>query len=1057
VVQIFVVDVVGNAHSGIGRGYESPGQPETTGTRYLVHYGLPELQLRANFGWNHRFVYVSNNRNEPNQQLLFDQSMPDHFSLRKTTQCRRLIVHACCCLVLLVAIGETTTASAQSDAQKRDFLNGLLDRLADEPDDASYILEEIESLGREMPDAIPKVLPFLTDSDTDIQRYATGAFLTLGGSRKQVWAMTKAQNGWTRLNAALALSKHGESPTDLMPLLSDRFATIRAELGVALIESGIEPIRFFHLLKDEDYEVRQQIGVALTEAKVDPQIVTPLLTDEIEDVRLGVAIALLERKTAFDAIKPLLSDELPQVRSQVGVAICEAFGPVPELTPLLRDHNPNVRKSIAISLIDADCKEERVWFLLNDEAKPVREKIAFELLYRLSPNREPLLDILADSELLDVDAYRSLGPKSRAYLIPKLIEAEAAEQLNHFLHLDASSIAWLTPLLRSSIPEVQELTFELLARCITDSENILADDLRKSLRGLGPGQQSFALELVKERQLRSMIPDVMKLMSDTEDRSIRFEAALTIARLVPENAECIRVLLGATEKDLSFIYKEKIATNGPRISLHESTLRKAMDEPKVRGQSWNGQRIRVDSNHVGLCRKLISSGGGDGLKAVIRWLNDPSCTPLALERLLKILENWEGDIVAAGPAVAALLDHSEETVRESAATTLANKKVPLEPSKLAALLDDPNTKISHRAAQLLEFCEPTYQVEVANIFKRCLTDDDFVVKAFAVRWLAKRKVGEPPLAALYEVLLDNDFLISVDTTGAGCDEAINEATTLMNAELPAALAEVAKTDEDLKPLIRKALTKDATDSQLRALLEQLLLTATDSQSRAKAAEQLRELGDKRSLPALTRALEDEADYSYMISNHLGGTGPIRSLVLRAITDIGPSVSMQPKLAKYLFERWTSGDAATALGAIGPAANKSLPLLRRVYQRTKNDDVALAIVQIETNESERVKILRQLLAPNRPRPDGYANAPIDKILEAGEIAKQLIPDLKFMVEEHELLHRDHRADAAYALAILEPENSTWRDYLLQQSRRDDSYFDQPTRRLQQLDARKKSDR
>ena len=156
-----------------------------------------------------------------------------------------------------------------------------------------------------------------------------------------------------------------------------------------------------------------------------------------------------------------------------------------------------------------------------------------------------------------------------------------------------------------------------------------------------------------------------------------------------------------------------------------------------------------------------------------------------------------------------------------------------------------------------------------------LANDDLVIKAFAVRWLAKQKIGEPPLTALHELLLANNSEPATWTRRVAYGEAIKEATVLMNAQLAAALAEATKPDEEACQLTRKTLAARANDDQLRALLEQTLLTATDSQCRARAARQLQKLGDKRSLPALTKALQDESDYGYMISNHMGGTAPIR--------------------------------------------------------------------------------------------------------------------------------------------------------------------------------------
>ena len=119
-------------------------------------------------------------------------------------------------------------------------------------------------------------------------------------------------------------------------------------------------------------------------------------------------------------------------------------------------------------------------------------------------------------------------------------------------------------------------------------------------------------------------------------------------------------------------------------------------------------------------------------------------------------------------------------------------------------------------------------------------------------------------------------------------------------------------------------------------------------------------------------------------------------------------------------------------------------------------LAKAIARIDTRPVQKAKAIRVMLeqgTTGESAVEKYAwelNHTIDLIVEIGDEAAPVIPDLVHMVETQELLHPARRLEAAYALARLQPEVSRWRDYVVRWAEFDSE------ERLQQLDKKVATD-
>ncbi len=339
-------------------------------------------------------------------------------------------------------------------------------------------------------------------------------------------------------------------------------------------------------------------------------------------------------------------------------------------------------------------------------------------------------------------------------------------------------------------------------------------------------------------------------------------------------------------------------------------------------------------------------------------------------------------------------------------------EVPLK--RLTQLAKDENGTIAGPAVRLLGQCKPSDRQAAIDALTPLLRSEKSP-KGFVCASLARLGAEERATSVAATCLVEFEvtgFYADADPLAFDGEDRIGRSGPIGSLNLPWALSDVLdKYREAAVPALVRALASD------------------EPRSRASAASVLGSLKDQRAIPALVKLLEDKSTYTKNLGERFRYEVEVRDVAIKAIADIGPPQSLLVKISRCLFDEKTRESACGALKAMGPKAKGALPTLWRLYSEASDreaETLARAILKIETDNPRRLKLMRQFLNP-RSRSDLSWNA-VDLILEAEDLAPQFIPDLKFMVEEHELLHSELRAAAAYALAVLEPENPKWRAWL-----------------------------
>jgi HEAT repeat protein len=216
--------------------------------------------------------------------------------------------------------------------------------------------------------------------------------------------------------------------------------------------------------------------------------------------------------------------------------------------------------------------------------------------------------------------------------------------------------------------------------------------------------------------------------------------------------------------------------------------------------------------------------------------------------------------------------------------------------------------------------------------------------------------------------------------------------------------------------------------------------------RALAAEALGQIGSDSSaaVPVLVQLLDDRAEFEVQCGC-IGTVSEVRVAAMSSLGRIGQaSASVLPTMSAHLNDpNMQMSTVIEAIGNIGPAAKQYLPQLLSIDTA---DDVSLdvyiiaAMQKIDSSHAQldgRLHAFLNRVRTESPGTDAYwveMHDAIDVIVQLGSRAESAKSILIEMVERDELLHPLYRAEAAYALARLEPDNSAWRSALERVSRR-----------------------
>lgn len=916
--------------------------------------------------------------------------------------------------------------STDRDARRARRIEQALAGIAENPFNAWRSFALVIRL-EDGPQAVARLTPYLRHGDGEVRGWAAQYVLKAGGDRKLV-----------------------------LPLLADSEGLTRELAGVALIKDGVDYKVVTPLLKDSCADTRSGIAEALLRAGADIEIARPLLRDTHVDVRVTVAIALIQQEVAESVVLPLLKDPSPMVRKTVAWQLINRGSKTENLYELLRDEHPDVCDEVAEVLLDNGADADRIRFLLQHKHDSVKARVALAMVRnRCEPLAEPVLVLVAASEELPKleRVLRSLGSKTREQIVPTLLQwlvsddhdrrRVATQTLWSLDRLPVSAFKPLVQATRHPKPDVRRDACELLGHLESVPAEIDAV-LTKCLQG--PATQHAAIEVCVALR-RTAVVSALRDLFESDNVDTRLEAAAAVVRLDPEDNDCVSVIVATSSV--------KTPTHGTLRALVQSGRQVPVDFLKTAMSTEPNPNMFSDgpaneSNKLALFERF----GPKAVGLASEWLSEPNCSTHLQLRLIDWAAGTDDNITPLVPMLIPLLQNNDESVRMSilsaletvpefdviAVVPLAKTRAGEEQAAAIRLLGHANTHSRPAAIECLEGLLEDDKRRVLACEVLIRLDTDSTRRAFSVLASALDQATEPhEVEAVVNVLsqLESKRALSI------VEEYVE---TKGSDQLPVPM--LAWFGPSVIPLLLEGLKND------------------NPQTRVHSVEALAEIGDHRVAKHIVPLLRDDEYYWHMIGNDAGGRAPVQVAAARALAKLLPDPPLTVQFVRMLYDDSVRAEAADALAAIGPKASSALPRLNQLLRAPRlwgaeTASLARAVVRIETRVPAKLEAIRIALREETSRWVAYDQFPygihptIDLIVELGDQARPLIPDLAHFVEGQEVLHPNRRAEAAYALAVLEPANKKWRAYL-ERWAADWNYYPNPAReRLEQLEKRQGS--
>ena len=640
-------------------------------------------------------------------------------------------------------------------------------------------------------------------------------------------------------------------------------------------------------------------------------------------------------------------------------------------------------------------------FVLEEYTGVIQHAVALELIEQGRRVRDATLTLIASrAQVRDPDdgaedILESLGPGLRSELVPVFL-AWLADDDNPAMRIQA----WFALQNIDAIPGSQIPTLRELA----------------SHKSSGKRRQIAALLPLCEKKVAAD-PEFLKLLHDPVP-SVQIKACESLLTLDPNSTEPLAILLklaaGYDEKHASRAVDLLAACVGWRE--HEAEIRDALDRVRMRSEvssfAW-----RADPERVAVLGK---------------WLLDERSTKAFRLAILKSFRNVHGDASRAKKSVLKVLRDFDTAYRVAAIRALGDIG-DFNANELRNRAEDGPAE-RNAIARALGSCSGESAPDARTMLLGLMKDEPKGVRQSACASLCQ--LGDVPDEAV-------DCVRAMLIEGTAHDQMKGmELVPLMGARGKSLVPALMKIMDDGKIFGFAFGHAELNWISSRTLVEigkpaipELLkgLKHANPDVRRLAAGTLGEIGDVAAVDPLFQALETERD------------GPRNEdalkATLRAIADtIENYENAESKVdyfAQLLEMDWSRSAAIRALGSIGPSAQRVVPVLLKLEGRGFAPDryeLARTLSRLRPEGSiGLLGIRRALKAASEERSfssfEHFDLADtIDLIVELGERSKPLIPDLKFMVEEHEFLHREHRMQAAYALARIEPDNPRWRQHL-----------------------------
>lgn len=562
----------------------------------------------------------------------------------------------------------------------------------------------------------------------------------------------------------------------------------------------------------------------------------------------------------------------------------------------------------------------------------------------------------------------------------------------------------------------------------------------------------YAIEAVEATRLVATLPKVRECMrsldfQNLESIDLAIRAARAVAMLDESDTDSVRVLNDIALKcDVDFMRDVLRALEdiGPQ-SIH---AKDGLARLFVAGDS---------QSRVTLCvRMTLGHMRESASEIMLEWLSPRRGTPALRRRTLEYLSAIRPtpnmymreavDVVSLYEPIAKYLHLSDEENQSLVIKSLINierrTKRQLATSdqltKVMSLLDADSEELRADVAGFLGRRDVKYSELVAPVLRKLMQDKSVRVRAAAADGLARHR-GD-----------DNDTRIVIDACLSVIEEVTNSSVssdrnTQVDRNRAGSLAAGALermggvTEADLPRLLKLLPSRFgeeivcAVASLGSAAVPQLLtrLEREDWSVRSRSANALGLIGDKRAVQPLAKLLETDETLLAL------------SAFSRMPQHCDPLI---PRLVKLAEDEGTRDAALAVLTKRGPKAKSAIPLLLEIPVRsdTPLDDIsqsaaisARAIAQIGQGTDNELAGIRKVLKAigsgyswrykfSSHENPGYSQV-IDLIVKLDERALPLVPELRVLVEDHELLHPVYRFEAAYALAQLQPSNLKWREH------------------------------
>jgi len=666
----------------------------------------------------------------------------------------------------------------------------------------------------------------------------------------------------------------------------------------------------------------------------------------VERVRLE-AVGVLRRlpEARFRAVVPALRRTLThdsyRVRVQAALALSR-----------LKEERDRVR-AVLLQLLFADTAVSLPAFFAALMEIGIPAQLAPELL-RLASRRP-------DDSLVLQAYYRAaaepLGPLADLLEYPE----QRAWVMGHLELLGPAVVPVLTPALAHANPEVRRAAVEVLRR-------------------LGLGGQGAA-------------PRLRRLLRDPDPKVV-LAAAAALCAMNRADDEVLPILLAAlagSDGEGRRLAAVSLGLLDERVIQTVPALRRALrdDEPTVRLAAAQALGRLGPTAGVAL-PDLVGLAAKEG---------DPSQRLALLQAADSMVRSEPNDSPAAVRAVLGLLDHSDQGVRNEAASILnrfpREQMAPLilprlfdllmlpgDPlfsfaenyvrssgaagaSHLARLLDDFHPEVRRRAVQYLG--NSSEERLSATLLVRALGDPDEGVRIAACEALhSQEKHMDIVLPALSRRLECASRSVRVAAA-----QTLLSLGARARPALPHLLAQAGDTDASLRAAIARALTRiGGMEIREAAALFTALVRDPIAEVREKAIEGLASLGPP-GLPGLRAALDDKELM-------------IRRQALSAVANLSSlPADLEPALSRLLRDPdpILRGEAAATLASLGPAAAPALPTLAALLRDADANvriGAAQAIAAVGKPAGDLAPPLKALLRDPQEKVRRAAAEALDKV-------------------------------------------------------------------------------